>query len=96
MDENTRLLARSDLIVREEGDEGEALVFDPQTEKIKVLNHTGLLLWGWCDGTHTAPELVTMLSERFGSMAPEILKDDVYRFVQELLNMEFLESIEPA
>jgi hypothetical protein len=96
MDENACLLARSDLIVREEGDEGEALIFDPETERVKVLNHTGLTLWRWCETGHTPQDLVRRLSEEYDSVDLDVLRQDVNDFVRELLALGYLESMDTA
>jgi hypothetical protein len=87
------LQARPDLIVREEGDEGEALIFDPGTERIKVLNHTGLLLWSLLDGRHTSDDLVKALSGAHPSVDGGVLAGDVDAFVQDLLDLGFLERV---
>ena len=79
MQNDPYLLASSDVIVREEGDEGEALLFDPETGRIKVLNRTGLLLWEWCDGAHTRADLVAGLAAEY----PEVEKLEK-KFAQEV------------
>jgi Coenzyme PQQ synthesis protein D (PqqD) len=93
MEWNSVLLARSDLIVREEGDEGEVLLFDPETERLKVLNHTGFLLWQWCDGRHTLEDLVGMMCARYGATAQDVLRSDVESFLQQMFELGLLEHV---
>jgi Coenzyme PQQ synthesis protein D (PqqD) len=93
MEQNSALLARSDLIVRPEGDEGEVLLFDPETERLKVLNRTGFLLWQWCDGRHTLGDLVGMMCDRYGTMEQEVVRSDIESFFQEMLDLGLVERV---
>jgi hypothetical protein len=90
------LLTKPNIIVREEGDEGEALLFDPETERLKVLNRTGFLLWNWCDGHRTQRDLTQMLSERYPSADRDTVQADVGRFVQQMLDLGMMESVASA
>jgi hypothetical protein len=90
------LASSSDVIVREEGDEGEALLFDPETERIKVLNRTGLLLWNWCDGAHTRADLVAGLVGEYPAVQRDVLQADVERFLLELAELGLLRQVEAA
>jgi hypothetical protein len=94
MDKNAYLLARVDVIVREEGDEGEALLFDPETERIKVLNRTGLLLWNWCDGEHSRADLVAGLAGEYPAVDREVLVADVDRFLEDLDELGLVREVE--
>jgi hypothetical protein len=96
MDKDLYLLASSDVIVREEGDEGEALLFDPETERIKVLNRTGLLLWNWCDGRHTRDDLVAGLAGEYPGVDRDVLAGDVDRFLGDLADLDLLRQVEAA
>lgn len=87
------LLARRDIVVRPEGDEGEVLLFDPETERIKVLNHTGFLVWNLCDGQHTQADVADSLSEEYASVARDLVVADVEAFVQDLLDLGFVETV---
>ena len=96
MDKDVQFLARSDVIVREEGDEGEALLFDPETERIKVLNRTGLLLWNWCDGDHSRADLVAALAGEYPSVDRDLLEADVERFLGDLADLGLVRQVEAA
>src|SRR5438067_12451593 len=53
--------AREDeLVVREVEDE--TLVYDLKRHKAHSLNHTAALVWRWCDGQATIPEMARRLS----------------------------------
>jgi hypothetical protein len=94
---NERVLqASSEVIIREEGDEGEALLFDPETERVKVLNHTGLLLWNCCDGAHTRADLVARLADEYPDVDREVLVADVDRFLGDLSELGLLDEVGAA
>jgi hypothetical protein len=96
MDKDVYMMASSDVVVREEGDEGEALLFDPETERIKVLNRTGLLLWNWCDGTRTRADLVAGLAGEYPTVDREVLAGDVDRFLEDLAELGLVYEVEAA
>ena len=47
----SRYLCNPDVVLREEDEDG-GLLFNPDTNQIRVLNHTGLFIWKLCDGSH--------------------------------------------
>jgi hypothetical protein len=96
MGDNVYLLASSEVIVREEGDEGEALLFDPETERVKVLNRTGLLLWDRCDGTRTRKDLVSELAAEYPEVEQEALSADVDRYLADLAVLGLLTEVGAA
>jgi hypothetical protein len=85
-------VARPDVVVRPEGDEGEVLLFDPETERVKVLNHTGFFVWNLLDGRHTEADVVERLSAEHASVAHDVVTGDVHAFVQDLLDLGFVET----
>jgi hypothetical protein len=91
MAQKTHLAVNPDIVCREEGDE--ALLFDPETERVKVLNATGLMLWNLCDGSHSQDDLVQALVTKYPDVGVDTLKADVKRFLTDMLDMELLESI---
>jgi hypothetical protein len=85
-------VARPDIVVRPEGDEGEVLLFDPETERVKVLNHTGFFVWNLLDGQHTEADVVERLAAEHGAMARDVVTSDVHAFVQDLRDLGFVEA----
>jgi hypothetical protein len=96
MNEGLCLVVNHDVIAREEGDEGEAILFDPETERLKVVNRTGFLVWNWCDGRRTQGDLVELLSERYPSVDRQVVEADVSSFLEEMMDLELLESVASA
>ena len=48
---NNLLIRNPDVVLREEDPSG-ALLFNPDTNQIRVINGTGLFIWKHCDGKH--------------------------------------------
>ncbi len=53
----------------------EFLLFDPAQTKILYCNETASLIWQLCDGTRTAQEIITTLSEAYPDAADVIARD---------------------
>jgi hypothetical protein len=63
----TRLLANPNLVLREEEDEA-AILFDPDSGAVRVLNVTAVAVWKLLDGTRTFDQLLAALGEEFDAM----------------------------
>ena len=48
------LIRNPDVVLREEDQDG-ALLFNPDTNQIRVINPTGLFIWKHCDGKKDLP-----------------------------------------
>jgi hypothetical protein len=83
--------ANPDIVCRVEGED--ALLFDPSTEEVKVLNATGLMLWNLCDGKHTERDLVQALAVEFPEVESLVLEADVTSFLAEMIDLKLLESV---
>ncbi len=60
----------------------EWVLYDPDTQKLHVLNLTAALVWSHCDGAHTVDALVRAVAEAFPSAPPQ---DQVEADVREAL-----------
>ncbi|HRY61254.1 MAG TPA: PqqD family peptide modification chaperone [Candidatus Fermentibacter sp.] len=83
-----RLQRNPDVVLREEDEDG-ALLFNPDTSEVRVLNATGLFVWRMCDGV-SEDDLVSALSAAFDSVPPGRVREDVDRFVCDLLASGFM------
>jgi hypothetical protein len=83
--------ANPDIVCRVEGED--ALLFDPSTEEVKVLNATGLMLWNLCDGKHSERDLVQALAVEFPKVESHVLEADVASFLSEMVDLDLLESV---
>lgn len=90
MQQESYLTANPDIVCRAEGDE--ALLYDPVTDDVRVLNATGLSLWTLCDGRHTREDLIEHLAAEFPGVEYHTLGADVDAFVAELADKNLLET----
>ncbi len=78
-----------DVVLREEDADG-ALLFNPDTNQIKVINTTGLFVWEKCDGKHNLDEIIASMDEAFEDVPVDRVKQEVQTFVDELLQTGFI------
>ncbi|HPM82051.1 MAG TPA: HPr-rel-A system PqqD family peptide chaperone [Candidatus Anammoximicrobium sp.] len=64
---DARLIANPNLVLREEEDDA-ALLFDPETGSVNVLNSTGLAVWRLLDGNRDRAQIMGHLREEFDGL----------------------------
>ena len=77
-----------DVILREEDPDG-ALLFNPDTNQIRVINGTGLFIWKHCDGKKDLPAIVVALKKTFDNVPETEVEDQVKAFADDMLQMAF-------
>ena len=82
-----------DVVLREEDEDG-ALLFNPDTNQIKVLNSTGLFIWQLCDGTNDLPSIVTAMRESFDAVPGDQVTSHVTEFIDEMTATGFIGIVE--
>ncbi len=83
MSEVKRYLANPDVSCREEGPDEGAILFNPDTDAILVINPTGLLLWRALEEQPRTPDdLVTHLLENCDDAPADQVAADVAAFLQ--------------
>jgi len=85
----SRLLVNPEVVLREEDADG-ALLFNPDTNRIRVLNSTGVFVWHLCDGTRDLPAIVDAVKEGFEGAPEEEVEQHVRQFVEEMIGTGFL------
>lgn len=90
MDEtrDTRYVPNPDVVVREEDPDG-ALLFNPDTNQIKVLNTTGLFIWKLLDGKKDIPAVVAALKEAFEEVPEDEVETHVQAFFDDMVSSGF-------
>ena len=83
MDEKDLLVRNPDVVLHEEDPDG-ALLFNPDTNQIRVINPTGLFIWNHCDGTRNLPAIVSALKEAFEDVPEKEVDVQVSEFVEEM------------
>lgn len=78
-----------DVSCREEGPDG-ALLFNPDTDQVLVVNPTGLLIWRALDRPRTLDEVVAALVEQCDNVPADQVGPDTRDFVEELVGKGFI------
>lgn len=83
------LVRNPDVVLREEDPDG-ALLFNPDTNQIRVINTTGLFIWKKCDGKKDLPAIVNALKKTFDGVPDGEVEDQVKTFVDDMRANGFL------
>jgi len=78
-----------DVVLREEDPDG-ALLFNPDTNQIRVINPSGLFIWKLCDGFHTVPMIVSELREAFDGVPEADVESQVQAFIDDMKTNGFI------
>lgn len=83
MNENEMLVRNPDVILREEDPDG-ALLFNPDTNQVRVINTTGLFIWKHCDGTRDLGAIISALKDAFDNVPEKEVAVQVHDFVADM------------
>jgi len=86
----TCFLRNPDVVLREEDPEEGALLFNPDTNQVKVINTTGLFIWQHCGVARTLDEIVTEVQKGFDEVPLAQVAQDVKEFVDDMLASGFI------
>jgi hypothetical protein len=86
------LIRNPDVILREDDPEG-ALLFNPDTNQIRVINATGLFIWKHCDGKKDILAIVKALEEAFTEVPEMDIETQVNNFLDEMKATGFIGKI---
>jgi hypothetical protein len=78
-----------DVILREEETDG-ALLFNPDTNQIRVLNATGLFIWKQCDGKSDLPAIIAAMKEAFDGVPEAEIETEINDFLNDMKTNGFL------
>ncbi len=89
MENTIQYIANPDVSCREEGEDG-ALLFNPDTDQVLVINITGLLIWQTLAEPHRQNEVVAALREQCENVPAEAISQDVAEFLQQMVDKGFV------
>lgn len=89
-----KLLCNPDVVLREEDPDEGALLFNPDTNQVKVINITGLFIWKQCGMARTPEEIVTEIQKSFDEVPLEQVAEDVQEFFESMLASGFIGTLE--
>lgn len=87
-------LCNPDVVLREEDEDG-ALLFNPDTNQVKVVNTTGLFIWQQCGVARTLDEIVAEIQKAFDEVPPDEVAQDVKEFIDGMVATGFIGMVEP-
>ena len=91
----TLFVRNPDVILREADQDG-GLLFNPDTNNVKVINSTGLVILNLCDGEHTLPQMLTRVQELFEGAPENDITNDLQTFLDAMISMGFVGIVEFA
>ena len=83
------LIRNPDVVLREEDPDG-ALLFNPDTNQVLVLNNTGLFIWNHCEGKRDLPDILSAVKDAFEEVPDAKVDAEVKDFVTQLQSKGFL------
>ena len=90
-DTNPIYKTNPDVVLREEDPEG-ALLFNPDTNQIRVLNLTGLFIWKLLDGTKDLKSIKERVLEAFEAV-PDESDEHISAFLNDIKAAEFITEV---
>lgn len=89
----TRYIQNPDVNLRDEDEDG-ALLFNPDTGKVQLLNSTGFYIWKLCAEGSTVDELVAAFKADFEEVPEDQVVADVEEFVDYMMDSGFIGMLE--
>jgi len=87
-----KYLCNPDVVLREEDDDG-GLLFNPDTNQVKVINSTGLLIWKQCESVCGVDEVVKSISQMFDDVPQTDIEQDVREFIDGMVQTGFVGTV---
>ena len=84
-----------DVGLREEDEDG-GLLFNPDTNQVKVVNTTGLFIWKLCDGTQNLNEIAAAMQDAFEEAPADQITEDVNEFIEGMAAAGFIGTVEES
>jgi hypothetical protein len=81
--------------LREEDDDG-ALLFNPDSNRIRLLNNTGFFIWKLCASEKSLDELADAVRQEYIDAPKEQLDEDMKNFLDEMVGIGFIDMVKKA
>ena len=85
-------LCNPDVVLREQDEEG-GLLFNPDTNQVKVINITGLFIWQLCSVQQTIESIILEIQKNFDEVPAEQISQNVQEFIDDMLASGFIGTI---
>ncbi len=91
----TRYVQNPDVNLREEDEDG-ALLFNPDTNRVQLLNSTGLCIWKLCAEGRTVSEIIEAFKADFDEVPEDEVAADVEEFINQMMDSGFIGILETS
>ena len=88
-EQKSRYMKNPDVVVREEDEDG-ALIFNPDTDQIRVINPTGFFIWNLCDGGNDLTGIILAVKESFKDVPDDKVFRDVEEYIGDMVEAGFI------
>jgi hypothetical protein len=85
-------LCNPDVVLREEDEDG-GLLFNPDTNQVKVINTTGLFIWKQCNQSNNFQSIVENLRKSFDEVPETMVAEDIDAFLSEMIGTGFIGTV---
>lgn len=89
----TKYIQNPDVNLREEDEDG-ALLFNPDTDQVKLLNQTGHYIWKRCQKEVTIDQIIEAFKKDFDDVPENQIKSDIEEFVKQMVDTGFIGILE--
>jgi len=89
----SRYVQNPDVNLREEDEDG-ALLFNPDTDRVELLNSTGLYIWKLCAEGRTISEVVAAFKADFDELPEDEVASHVEEYINQMVDSGFLGMLE--
>lgn len=90
-----RYLHNPDVVLREEDEDG-GLLFNPDTNQVKVINSTGLFIWKQFETAQESGSVIAAIQSTFEDVPQDEVVADVQAFLDEMLGSGFIGTVETS
>jgi len=93
--DTTRYIVNPDVNLREEDEDG-ALLYNPDSDRVQLVNSTGLYIWKLCQQERTVSEIITALQADFDDVPVDAITTDVEEFVTQMIDSDFFATLQTS
>jgi len=93
LDQTQKYMTNPDVVLREEDEDG-ALIYNPDTDQIKVINPTGLFIWQQCDGSKDLTGIISAMQESYDEVPEDEVSEQVEKFIDDMVKTGFIGTVE--
>jgi hypothetical protein len=86
-------ICNPDVVLREEDEDG-GLLFNPDTNQVKVINTTALFIWKRCDGKRSLQSIIEDLKVEFDQVPLDQVDQHVNEYLEDLTQSGFIGTTE--